>query len=191
MNRLSVVLLVGGESRRMGQDKATLIYRDRPLWSTQLNLLHQLEPAELFVSARKDPAWRPADAIFVADVPPSRGPLSGLTATLGCMSGTHLLALAVDMPRMMPAYLRSLWNMVEPGCGVLPVISDRAEPLAAIYPVEALIHFQEALEGDDFSLQRIVRRLVDKKMLRSVPVRPEDMEYFSNLNRMAVRPDVG
>ena len=43
---ISAVLLAGGESRRMGQDKATLLFRGKPLWQIQLELLRKLEPAE-------------------------------------------------------------------------------------------------------------------------------------------------
>jgi molybdopterin-guanine dinucleotide biosynthesis protein A len=191
MNYLSAVLLAGGESRRMGQDKATLIYRDAPLWRRQLDLLRKLEPDELFVSARTDPVWRPADTLFVADVPPSRGPLSGLVAALDRTKGTHLLALAVDMPCMNEAYLRSLCQLVEADRGIVPVIEERSEPLAAIYPIEALAHFQEALAGSDFSLQRVVSRLVSAEILRGLPIRPEEKKSFHNLNEIADLFDAG
>ena len=79
---ISAVLLAGGESRRMRKDKATLLFRGRPLWQIQLELLRQLGPAEIFISARTDPTWRPADVEFVADDLPSRGPLSGLAGSL-------------------------------------------------------------------------------------------------------------
>src|SRR5882757_11347265 len=79
---ISAVLLAGGESRRMGKDKATLLFRDRPLWQIQFDLLRTLQPEEIFVSARTDPPWRPSGVQFVSDEPPSRGPLSGLSATL-------------------------------------------------------------------------------------------------------------
>src|SRR5947209_5356633 len=105
MTKISVVLLTGGESRRMGKDKATLLFRNKPLWQIQLDLLRKLQPAEIFLSARSDPAWRPNDLQFVADAPPSRGPLSGLTATLARTRTSHLLALAVDMPFMSEKYL--------------------------------------------------------------------------------------
>ena len=52
---LSSVLLAGGESRRMGKDKATALFRGKPLWQIQLDLLRKLEPSEIFLSARTDP----------------------------------------------------------------------------------------------------------------------------------------
>src|SRR5262249_47766300 len=103
---ISAVLLTGGESRRMGRDKATLQFRGRPLWQIQLELLRNLELFEIFVSARTDPSWRPKDLRFVADIRPSQGPLSGLAACLAQMHTTHLLALAIDMPFMTENYLR-------------------------------------------------------------------------------------
>ena len=119
----------------MGKDKATLQFRGRPLWQIQFELLRKLHPSEIFISARTDPTWRPEDVRFVADFPPSRGPLSGLAASLAQMHTTHLLALAIDMPFMTEDFLLSLCDHIEPGCGVVPKIDNRAEPLAAIYPI--------------------------------------------------------
>src|SRR5438034_10519210 len=129
---ITAVLLAGGESRRMGRDKATLLFHGKPLWQIQLELLRRLKPAEILVSARSDPSWRPADVQFVADDPPSRGPLSGLAASLAKMNTAHLLALAVDMPFMTEQYMKFLCAQIKPGVGVLPKIANRGEPLAAI-----------------------------------------------------------
>ena len=141
------MLLAGGESRRMGKDKATLSHRGKTLWRIQLELLRQLTPQEIFVSARSDPDWRPAGIQFVADDPPSRGPLSGLAASLDRMSTSHLLALAIDMPWMSNKYLEFLCAQIEPGIGVVPKIDNRAEPLAAIYPREAAIRVSGGAGG--------------------------------------------
>ena len=171
---ISAALLAGGESRRMGRDKATILFRGKPLWQIQLDLLRTLNPKEIFVSARTDPVWRPADVHFVSDIPPSRGPLSGLAASLDRMCGTHLLALAVDMPLMSQKYLRHLCDKIEPHVGVVPRIHGRAEPLAAIYPREAATEFQGALAATDFSLQTLVRYLLDTGKLRELSVTEQD-----------------
>jgi molybdopterin-guanine dinucleotide biosynthesis protein A len=182
---ISAVLLVGGESRRMGQDKATLIFRGKPLWQNQLDLLRTLQPEEIFISARVDPPWRPSGVQFVSDEPPSRGPLSGLSATLARISGDYLLALAIDMPLMGENYLRLICNLIEPGRGVLPMIVDRAEPLAAIYPKGAEIDFITALSGSDFSLQSLTKKLVATGKLNPVKVLEEEGKFFRNFNDLS------
>jgi molybdenum cofactor guanylyltransferase len=182
---LSAVLLAGGESRRMGKDKAIALFRRKPLWQIQLDLLRKLEPSEIFLSARTDPGWRPADVEFVADEPPSHGPLSGVAASLGRIRTKHLLTLAIDMPFMSEKYLRFLCDQIEPGRGVLPMICGRAEPLAAIYPQGAQVDLVAALSGLDFSLQTVTQRLVDAGKLQLVSVKKEEQYFFRNINEPA------
>ena len=181
----SAVLLAGGESRRMGTDKATFLFRGKPLWQIQFETLRKLRPKEIFVSARIDPPWRCDGILFVADVPPSRGPLSGLAASVNRMSTSHLLALAIDMPWMGNKYLKTLCAQIEPGCGLLPKIGHRAEPLAAIYPREAAIETEKALAGTYFSLQSLACDLVAVGKLRAIPVTKQDEKLFRNMNEFS------
>ena len=179
---LSAVLLAGGKSTRMGRDKAMLQFRGRPLWETQLDLLRKIEPQEIFVSARTDPPWRPIDVEFVLDVPPSRGPLSGIAAALAQTKSDHLVALAIDMPFMTPEYLRQLLDNLQVGYGIVPMIDDCAEPLAAVYPRAAAVDFGQALCGKNFSLQPLVARLIAANKVRPIPVSDEKRPLFRNLN---------
>jgi molybdopterin-guanine dinucleotide biosynthesis protein A len=147
---LTAVLLAGGESRRMGRDKATVVFRGQPLWERQIELLRSLQPEKIFVSVRTEPSWLPADTELLLDAPPSRGPLSGLTMALERIETSHLVVLAIDMPFMTNEQMQALWRLATVGCGVLPMIGDRAEPLAAIYPRGASPDFLAALSGGDF-----------------------------------------
>src|SRR5207237_9448022 len=103
---VSAVLLAGGKSRRMGQDKATIIFRGKPLWQIQLDLLRSLNPQEIFVSAQTDPTWRPLNVRFVPDNSPSRGPLSGLSASMPRIRSTHFMLLTVHTPFYNQKFLR-------------------------------------------------------------------------------------
>lgn len=182
---LSTVLLAGGESRRMGQDKATMLFRAKPLWEHQLETLRRLQPAQIFVSARADPVWRPPDVEFLRDEPPSRGPLSGIAAVLARITTSHLLAFAVDVPLMTPEYLRSLVTRVVAGRGAIPMIDNRAEPLAAIYPREAVSEISFALSTADFSLQAVARALIGVGKLAPVVVAAAEELLFRNVNEPA------
>jgi molybdopterin-guanine dinucleotide biosynthesis protein A len=182
MITLSALLLAGGESRRMGRDKATIEFNGQPLWERQLAILRALEPESIFVSARIAPSWLPNDVKLLLDDPPSRGPLSGLVKALTTMRTSHLVALAIDMPFMTNEALRRLLGETQRGEGLVPVIRDRAEPLAAIYPAEAGIDFVAAFTGTDFSLQLIIRKLAADEKLRLVPVTAEDEHLYRSVN---------
>ena len=181
---LTAVLLAGGESRRMGRDKATIVFRGQPLWQRQLDLLRELSPEKIFVSAREEPVWLPIWTELLLDEPPSRGPLSGLTSALKRMETTHLLALAVDMPFMTSEQMRGLWSLATIGCGVLPMIGDRAEPLAAIYPREAAPHFAAGLAGRDFSLQRLAGNLATANLIQILSVPEKDGHLYRSVNAL-------
>src|SRR5438477_7754567 len=180
---INTVLLAGGESRRMGRDKPTLLFRGAPLWKIQFSLLRKLNAKKIFLSARADPSWRPTDVEFVPDEAPSRGPISGIAATLDRIESGHLLVLAVDLPFMNENHLRFLGQRVAPGRGVLPTIGQRAEPLAAIYPVEALPSFTAALSGRDFSMQTLTEHLSEMGQLSVVPVPANEERSYLNLNQ--------
>jgi molybdenum cofactor guanylyltransferase len=167
----AALLLAGGESRRMGRDKATIQFGSQPLWERQLQVLRALGPERIFVSARTTPAWLPDYVELLLDDLPSRGPLSGLTKALVAMGTTHLVVLAVDLPFMIAEELNRSLELATGNCGVVPTLDGRFEPLAAVYPADALADFQRGLAGSDFSLQSVVRELVmaGKVKLRPVP----------------------
>jgi len=178
----SAVLLAGGESRRMGQDKARIAFRGQPLWQRQLEVLRQLRPEETFISARSDPPWRPPEIELLLDEPPSRGPLSGLTRALQCMQTSHLIALAVDMPFIEAEQLIALSRHITARNSVIPMINDRAEPLAAIYSANAAADFAAALAGKDFSLQALIRRLVVAGKMQTLRIPPAQQPCFRSMN---------
>jgi molybdenum cofactor guanylyltransferase len=86
------------------------------------------------------------------------------------------------MPFITEEYLRSLYSRVEPGRGVIAKTEDRFEPLAAIYPQEALAEVQRKLTGTDFSLQAMANRLVAGGKLRVISVTTQEREFFLNVN---------
>lgn len=185
MKTLAAVLFAGGESRRMGTDKATLVINGEPLWSRQLRLLRELKPQQVFISARRRPAWCPPEIEVVPDASPSRGPLSGLAAVLAAITTTHALVLALDLPLMEAGFLSDLWSKCGPGRGAVPAYDEFVEPLCAIYPATAAGLTGAALAGNDFSLHGVVDNLCARGLLQAVPVAAADRSCFLNLNTPA------
>ncbi len=188
---LTAVLLAGGESRRMGQDKATTKFRGVPMWQRQTETLRDVGAANIFVSVRSKPDWLPGDVELLLDDAPSRGPLSGIAKALAATETSHLIVLAIDMPLMTAGELERLSNLALPGCGVVPVIGERAEPLAAIYPAEAVEDFERALTGSDFSLQSVARKLAAVGSVKLWAVPEASVGIYRNLNTLTDIKAVG
>jgi molybdopterin-guanine dinucleotide biosynthesis protein A len=180
---MTAVLLAGGESQRLGRDKATLQWRGVPLWEWQIEKLRALRPEKILISARSDVPWRPSDVELILDALPSRGPLSGLAASFASIHSGHLMALAVDMPFMTTEHLRGLWGLATEGTGVIPMIGANAEPLAAIYPKESAMVFQEALRSGNYSLRPIVKKLIALNRLRAMPISGPTRDLYRSINR--------
>jgi molybdopterin-guanine dinucleotide biosynthesis protein A len=179
---LTAVLLAGGESRRMGTDKATLRIGGEPLWARQLNLLRSLEPEEILISARARPEWCPDGVEVVLDESPSLGPLSGLVAALERTRTTHLLVLAIDLPEMTADHLQRLWQLAVRDVSVIPKRKQHYEPLAAIYAVSAKAAARELLGEGRLSLQVLADELVRTERACIYLVGESERRLYRNVN---------
>jgi molybdopterin-guanine dinucleotide biosynthesis protein A len=176
------MLLVGGESRRMGTDKATLMVGGERLWQRQLGVLRELTPDTLWISARARPDWCPEDVEVILDESPSRGPLSGIAAALARLRTSHLLSLAVDMPQMTAAHLRKLWSCTESGRGVVPANENWFEPLCAIYPAESSDAARHALSQGQLSLQNFAQNLSQRNWITRYEILASEKDLYRNHN---------
>lgn len=178
----AAVLLAGGQSRRMGRDKALLSLPDgRLLWQRQLGVLQKLEPAELFISGPAREGF-PADVPLLADATPGLGPLSGIAAALGAMRSPLLVVLAVDMPTMTAGYLQGLLDRCRDGRGIVPQHSDTGfyEPLAAVYPRSVQGLATARLAEQNRVLQSFVRAA--GSLVNPWAITTEDRALFANWN---------
>ena len=137
---VSGVVLIGGKSSRMGRDKAALPVAGETLLVRQLRLLAEAGCQECLVSVAGPDTALPLlspEPRVIGDRFPEAGPLAGLERSLALAHHDLVLVLAVDLPAMTADFLRTLLAEAIPSCGVVPVIGDRFEPLAAVYPRQA------------------------------------------------------
>jgi len=179
---LTAMLMAGGKSHRMGKDKATIVFGGGALWQRQLSILKSLDAQTICVSARTRPAWCPSEVETVFDLIPNRGPLSGIAAGLSSLRTSHLLALALDMPRMSSEHLKKLADLAEPGRGVVPLINDSLEPLCAIYPVEAASTAFARLSCGHLSLQDFIHDLCSIGRTRIYKISESEQDLYQNVN---------
>ncbi len=180
--RFSAVILAGGRSRRMGQDKALLPCRGTTLLARQVQLVRELAPAEILVSGRDRTKHGAHGLPVLLDRFADLGPLAGVERGLGESRSPLLLVLAVDLPDMTARFLRELAARCPAGGGVVPRTRLGLEPLAAFYPRTMLPIATAMLRARQAAMTEFVRRGIEAGLLEEWRCPAEDEPVFRNVN---------
>lgn len=193
------IILAGGQSRRMGCDKALLSLPDTMEQARETfiaHLAHLLKSfcGELVLVVRdNDQAARYRDVLslspifsfvrFVFDETPHVGPLMGLFSGLTAIPSSHAFVTAVDTPFLQPALLAFLLQQPLTDRPLIPMIQGIPQVLLAIYPKAVLPIIAERLQSgrrDPRSLLEVTAvDYLSEAELRQVD--PE-LRSFVNLN---------
>jgi len=129
------LVLVGGYSKRMGKDKAQLMYGGDRQVERVWNLVQQV-CTESFISCRQDQRQEfNANYPLILDKVSGEGPLSGILAALEKYPDKAWLTLACDMPLLSEASLQQLIRERSTRKPITTMInsSGEPEPLFAIW----------------------------------------------------------
>ncbi len=189
MQSIAGVVLAGGQSRRMGRDKALLALpgdQEQTFLTHLIRVLQaQCETVLLVVRDVQQAAlYAPHVSMpMVCDNIPNIGPLMGLYSGLRAVSSSHALVTAVDMPCVQPSMLAFLLSQPRDDALIVPVIANIPQVLCAIYPRSVLPLLEQRLnEG-----RRDPRALLDLAPVRYLPeeelraIEP-DLRSFLNVN---------
>ncbi|MBJ6727122.1 molybdenum cofactor guanylyltransferase [Geomonas sp. Red875] len=141
------VILAGGQSRRMGSNKAVLPYGGVPLIE---RIYRQM--SELFVETvvvTNTPELYPfLPCPKVKDQYPGMGPLAGIHAALNYSRTRYIAVVACDMPWISTRLIRELAGFRDGSDVILPEGDHGLEPLHAIYSKECIPFIEESLNAD-------------------------------------------
>jgi molybdopterin-guanine dinucleotide biosynthesis protein A len=180
--KFSAVILAGGQSSRMGRDKAWLLFRGRPLIVRQIELMRSAGAGEVLVSAPASPAYAALGCPVLADRFRRSGPLAGIERALDAARLPLVLMLPVDMPAMTAAFLRRLVNRSQEGRGVVPRVKGFIEPLVAVYPKSAHRIAARLLKEGHRAAVRLAEACVSERHADFFEVATRDAARFANWN---------
>jgi molybdopterin-guanine dinucleotide biosynthesis protein A len=185
----SGAIIAGGQSSRMGRDKAFLTIAGQTLVARQASLLREAGCAELILSGRPEVDYGVPDAHRVQDTVTGAGPMAGLAAALAAASHPWVLVLAVDLPRLNLDFLYRLLAVGGGHTGVVPHGPRGHEPLAALYPRALLTEVEAALARKTFALHTLVEHAETLGLITRWELTPADAPLLANWNTPEDRPD--
>lgn len=175
----TAIILAGGQSRRMGQDKSLMPIGDVPMIQ---HIANQLQPffAELLVGANSPGKYDFLGLPVVPDQAPDMGPLMGIMSGLARSRHDLNFVCGCDIPTMHLDFILQMLRTAENFDIVMPRSPDgRPEPLFALYR-RSVIPVAKAV------LERGGRRIVD--LLPGCRVKHLELPatgWYRNLNTLA------
>lgn len=186
---MSSIVLAGGRSTRLGQDKVSLVFAGESLLQLTVDRLAQLGEEIILVLAQgqANPQLHSCPRVKTAtDLYRGKGPLVGIYSGLVVSGDEYNLAVACDMPFLNVDLLLYMLG-VAPGFEVvIPRIDGLIEPLHAVYSRGCLGPMEELIKEGNLMIAKLLEqvkvRYVDKSEIDSFD--PDHLSFF-NINTPA------
>ncbi|GAC1345862.1 MAG: molybdenum cofactor guanylyltransferase [Ktedonobacteraceae bacterium] len=189
LTQSTAIILAGGHSRRMGQNKALLphpTHQHHTFVEHLATTLTALCNDVLLIAGDHSQTllYTSLPGVRVlSDSVPDFGPLMGLYSGLSAMSASHALVVAVDMPFIQAELLSFLLSQPRTDSLLVPLVNAVPQVLLAVYPRSVLPLLAECLQQgrrDPRSLLAVAPiHYIDEAQLRLVD--PE-LRSFINVN---------
>ena len=196
-NIKSCIVLCGGQSRRMGRDKGSMIIQDKPMIKHILSTLNHNIDEAVIVLNDEDRISRYREFInpqeydypikFVEDKIKNKGPMPGIMTGLENIAGTYSLVLPCDSPYVTQKYLKAIFNDTDRNYQAIVPYHDTdnklktSEPLHSIYNRNITPIIEELVNRDVLHIKGLIEKIDTKFVL--IDNKKIEKKEFRNLNR--------
>lgn len=154
------VVLAGGQSRRMGRNKAEIEWNSGTLLSHAIAVLQRVA-AKVFIVGLPQLQTLGTEVIeVITDEFCGLGPLGGIHAALKHTATDWIFVLAVDLPLVGSELVSFIAAAGEASAlAVVPRVGNHLQPLCAAYHRRLLPEVERAVVSDDLSVHRLLERV--------------------------------
>ena len=176
------IVLAGGKSSRMGQNKALLTLRGQRLIEMAIAALPKT-CSEIIISANTD-EYDFLNKKIVADRVLNIGALGGLHACMHSSDAECFCVISTDTPFVSQEVFELLIEQKENADVVFPVFKDRWQPLVALYHKSALSYIDQAIENKNYKLKRLILEMNFKPIVIDQHLDLFHENLFRNINTL-------
>ena len=196
-NIKSCIILCGGKSSRMGQDKGSMIIQDKPMIKHILSTLnHQINEVVIVLNdetriAKYNEFITPEDysfrLFFVEDEIKDKGPMPGILTGLKKISSDYALVLPCDSPYVSADYVNTIFGEIDGECQAVVPYHDvenklkTSEPLHSIYRKNIIPEIERSVSEDTLHIKGLIEKIDAKFIL--IDNKKIEKKEFRNLNR--------
>ena len=165
MTEYSAIILAGGESKRMGQKKSTLLLQGKTFIEIMIDKLIDIGIREILISGYEYDLekYRDTECVFktVKDIYEKKGPLAGIHAGLEAADHNSVLIVTEDAPLVPIDFMKQLMQEHEENDSSITVTrsGDRLQPLLGIYDKSLISECDDILQGDKATVRALIDRV--------------------------------
>ncbi len=179
---VSIAILAGGQSSRMGRDKSFVELMGKPLIAHVIERVRQLS-LPMMIIANQPESYQAFGLPVFTDVLPNRSSLAGLYSAIYHSPSDYTLCVACDMPFLNPALLTYMIGLSTGYDAIVPIIGDHPQGLHAIYRKACLAPMLQHLEQNHLRIRDLYVLIntcrVDEDTLRQ---HDSNLDSFINVN---------
>ena len=152
---VSGVALAGGQSKRLGRNKAVEKIGEQSLIERVVGKLSQVTSETVVVVAEESRATDlnlPPWVRTAADLYPGTGSLGGIFTGLSVAKGNYGVVVACDMPFLNVDLIRFMLDIASDYDAVVPRLQGRPEPLHAVYSKSCVGPIERCLQADQLKI---------------------------------------
>jgi len=175
--KATAIILAGGKSSRMGDDKSFLIVNGEPLIKT---IVDQLKShfGEIIIGSNEIEKYSFLDIPVIPDIEKDKGPLMGIYSCVKASSNDINFVTACDIPVINVNFINNMINLSSNADIVIPIKDkDKYEPLFAIYKKSIIQEAEMLLKGG----ARKITELLNNLQYHTVCF--NDQNWYINLNK--------
>ena len=177
------IILAGGQSSRMGNDKGLRQLKNKPLVSYAIATLRPLCQQLMISANRSQEKYAEFGWPVVADEIPDIGPIGGIYSCLKKSTTRYNLVLSCDTPFVTTEIFRLLLKNRENEQVVCPVHQTfLIEPLSACYNTNVLGDLTRAIEKQEYKMMRFLKHIRMKTVAVDVLLPHFNELTFLNVN---------
>ena len=176
---LTGIILAGGKSSRMGQDKGLMTFHGVPMITYSINTLQPF--CKNIIISSNNPEYSRFGYPVISDVHLNCGPLSGLHASLSYSETEWNAVISCDVPFSNQEIFNQMMAFISGRQAVVPVHEGHFEPLFAFYNKSIISIITEKIISKDYKLQNLLKN-IDTHLFDTKNIPNFNTRFFSNIN---------
>ena len=147
------IILAGGKSSRMGEDKGLVLLNGKPMIQYVIEALKEVV-SEISIISNNESYHKFGTPVY-SDIIKEKGPVGGIYTGLYHSTTELNFCISCDVPMISSDFIFWLLNRSGNAFVTLPMYKDKVHQMIGVYSKQVLSNFQESVEKEHLKLSQV------------------------------------